>query len=66
LGSSKGDRQNLGRGYKAPSFSQLCLVEAYLNWIAVAGVSRVGTAGQTFASKRGRRMLKIDVALLAA
>lgn len=38
LGSSKGDRQNIGREYKTPSLSKLCPVEAYLNWIETAGL----------------------------
>lgn len=40
LGSSKGDRQNIGREYKTPSLSKLCPVEAYLNWIEAAGLTR--------------------------
>ncbi|ELF6204253.1 MULTISPECIES: tyrosine-type recombinase/integrase [Pseudomonas] len=40
LGSSKGDRQNIGREYKTPSLSKLCPVEAYLNWIEAAGITR--------------------------
>ena len=39
LGSSKGDRQNIGREYKTPSLNKLCPVEAYLNWIEVAGLT---------------------------
>lgn len=33
LGSTKGDRQNLGTTFKAPALSRLCPVEAYLDWI---------------------------------
>lgn len=40
LGSTKGDRQNIGREYKTPSLSKLCPVEAYLNWIEAAGLTR--------------------------
>lgn len=42
LGFSKGDRQNIGREYKTPSLSKLCPVEAYLNWIEAAGLTRGG------------------------
>lgn len=40
LGSSKGDRQNIGREFRTPSLSKLCPVEAYLNWIEAAGITR--------------------------
>ncbi|MQA18460.1 site-specific integrase [Rugamonas rivuli] len=36
LGSTKGDRQNLGTTFKAPALSRLCPVDAYLDWIASA------------------------------
>jgi len=42
LGSSKGDRQNIGREYKTPSLSKLCPVEAYLNWVEAARLTRGG------------------------
>nr|WP_306466546.1 tyrosine-type recombinase/integrase [Pseudomonas sp. HD6421] len=42
LGSSKGDRQNIGREYRTPSLSKLCPVEAYLNWIEAAGITHGG------------------------
>lgn len=42
LGSTKGDRQNIGREYKTPSLSKLCPVEAYLNWIEAAGLTNGG------------------------
>lgn len=42
LGSSKCDRQNIGREYKTPSLSMLCPVETYLNWVEAAGLTRGG------------------------
>lgn len=36
LGSSKGDRQNLGTTFKAPALSRLCPVDAYLDWVFAA------------------------------
>jgi integrase len=36
LGSTKGDRQNLGTTFKAPALSRLCPVDAYLDWIGAA------------------------------
>ena len=41
---SKGDRQNLGSTYQAPALKQLCPVQAYLQWIATAGI----TSGPVF------------------
>jgi len=40
LAHTKGDRQNVGREYKTPSLNKLCPVEAYLNWIEVAGIAQ--------------------------
>jgi len=42
LGTSKGDRQNIGREYKTPSLTKLCPVEAYLNWLEASGLTRGG------------------------
>nr|WP_256675620.1 site-specific integrase [Pseudomonas sp. R5(2019)] len=36
---SKGDRENTGTTYKAPALERLCPVEAYLDWITVAGLA---------------------------
>lgn len=36
LGSTKGDRQNLGMTFKAPALSRLCPVDAYLDWLGAA------------------------------
>ena len=36
LGSTKGDRQNLGTTFKAPALSRLCPVDAYLDWVGAA------------------------------
>ncbi|MES2152484.1 MAG: tyrosine-type recombinase/integrase, partial [Pseudomonadota bacterium] len=36
LGSTKGDRQNLGTSFRAPALSRLCPVDAYLDWIGAA------------------------------
>jgi integrase len=36
LGSTKGDRKNLGTTFKAPALFRLCPVEAYLDWISTA------------------------------
>ncbi len=36
LGSTKGDRQNLGKTFKAPALSRLCPVDAYLDWVGSA------------------------------
>jgi len=42
LGTSKGDRQNIGRECKTPSLTKLCPVEAYLNWLEASGLTRGG------------------------
>lgn len=39
LPSSKGDRENLGTRYRTPALKQLCPVNAYLDWVNVAGLS---------------------------
>jgi hypothetical protein len=49
LGSSKGDRQSIGREYKTPSLSKQCPVEAYLNWIEAAGLTHGGCSGALIA-----------------
>lgn len=38
LPRSKGDRDNRGREYRAPALRRLCPVQAYLDWIAAAGL----------------------------
>lgn len=40
LPHSKGDRQHLGTTFKTPALKKLCPVEAYINWITVAGIAR--------------------------
>jgi len=40
LARSKGDRDNLGSHYRAPALKRLCPVQAYLDWIAAAGLVR--------------------------
>ncbi|NMY52272.1 MULTISPECIES: site-specific integrase [Pseudomonas] len=40
LSRSKGDRDNLGTTYSAPALQRLCPVQAYLEWISVAGIER--------------------------
>src|SRR3990167_5261806 len=40
LSRSKGDRDNLGTTYSAPALQRLCPVQAYLEWISVAGIVR--------------------------
>ncbi|MBG7044320.1 site-specific integrase [Pseudomonas aeruginosa] len=40
LPHSKGDRQHLGTTYQTPALKRLCPVQAYLNWISVAGIAR--------------------------
>ncbi len=56
LGSTKGDRQNLGSTFKAPALSRLCPVEAYLDWTTTAqlasgpvyrAIDRWGHVGET-------------------
>ncbi|WP_317890046.1 tyrosine-type recombinase/integrase [Pseudomonas sp. JM0905a] len=37
---SKADRDNQGRTYQAPALAQFCPVQAYLDWISVAGLTR--------------------------
>ncbi|MDE1164748.1 MAG: site-specific integrase [Pseudomonas sp.] len=39
LPHSKGDRQHLGATYQTPALNSLCPVEAYLDWITLAGIS---------------------------
>jgi integrase len=39
LPQSKGDRENRGATYSAPALARLCPVEAYLNWLTVAGMA---------------------------
>ena len=40
LPHSKGDRQHLGTQYRVPALKVLCPVQAYVQWIAVAGIAR--------------------------
>jgi integrase len=40
LSQSKGDRENLGTTHYAPALKRLCPVQAYLDWISVAGITR--------------------------
>lgn len=40
LSHSKGDRQHLGTTYQTPALKRLCPVQAYLDWISVAGIAR--------------------------
>ena len=37
---SKGDRQHRGITYRTPALKKLCPVQAYVNWITVAGIAR--------------------------
>jgi hypothetical protein len=37
---SKGDRDNQGQTYSAPALARLCPVQAYNDWICVAGIAR--------------------------
>ncbi|MNE51189.1 hypothetical protein D3C80_1458070 [compost metagenome] len=37
---SKGDRESQGQTYQAPALRQLCPVQAYSDWISVAGIAR--------------------------
>ncbi|MCO6056744.1 site-specific integrase [Pseudomonas sp. MOB-449] len=37
---SKGDRDNQGQSYQAPALARLCPVQAYSDWISVAGIAR--------------------------
>ncbi|QQW09058.1 hypothetical protein HUS11_12835 [Pseudomonas aeruginosa] len=39
LPQSKGDRENLGTTHYAPALKRLCPVQAYLDWISVAGIT---------------------------
>nr|WP_251702211.1 site-specific integrase [Pseudomonas boanensis] len=36
---SKGDRDNQGQTYQAPALARLCPVQAYSDWISVAGIA---------------------------
>lgn len=40
LPHTKGDRQHLGATFKTPALKKLCPVNAYMNWITVAGLVR--------------------------
>jgi integrase len=40
LPHTKGDRDHRGASFPAPALKELCPVEAYLNWITVAGLVR--------------------------
>jgi len=37
---TKGDRQHEGTTFHTPSLTMLCPVEAYINWITVAGIAK--------------------------
>jgi integrase len=39
LPSSKGDRDNQGQTFRAPALARLCPVQAYVDWISVAGIA---------------------------
>ncbi|SDU51321.1 site-specific integrase [Pseudomonas yamanorum] len=40
LPHTKGDRQHLGASFQTPALKKLCPVQAYINWITVAGIAR--------------------------
>lgn len=40
LPQSKSDRQNIGMTHYAPALKRLCPVQAYLDWISIAGIAR--------------------------
>jgi len=40
LPHTKGDRQHLGTTFHTPALKKLCPVQAYINWITVAGIAR--------------------------
>lgn len=40
LPHTKGDRQHLGSTFQTPALKKLCPVDAYINWITVAGLAR--------------------------
>ncbi|MFJ5282750.1 site-specific integrase [Pseudomonas sp. NPDC088429] len=40
LPHTKGDRQHLGTSFHTPALKKLCPVQAYINWITVAGIAR--------------------------
>jgi integrase len=40
LPHTKGDRQHLGTTFHTPALRKLCPVQAYINWITVAGIAR--------------------------
>lgn len=40
LPHTKGDRQNVGTTFRTPALNTLCPVDAYINWITVAGIAR--------------------------
>lgn len=40
LPHTKGDRQHLGATFHTPALKKLCPVQAYINWITVAGIAR--------------------------
>ncbi len=40
LPQSKGDRENFGTTHYAPALKRFCPVQAYLDWISVAGIAR--------------------------
>jgi len=40
LAQSKGDRQHQGVSHRAPALKRLCPVQAYLDWLAVAGLQQ--------------------------
>jgi integrase len=39
LSYTKGDRQHLGTTFHTPALKKLCPVQAYVNWITVAGIA---------------------------
>ncbi|MCO7504425.1 MULTISPECIES: site-specific integrase [Pseudomonas] len=40
LAQSKGDRQGRGVSHRTPALKSLCPVQAYIDWISVAGIAR--------------------------
>lgn len=40
LPHTKGDRHNVGTTFRTPALNTLCPVDAYINWITVAGIAR--------------------------
>ena len=57
---TKGDRNHRGRTYHTPALKKLCPVEAYINWITVAGITKARLFESSIGGQPFREGITID------